>query len=65
MSCKSIVDLGHSLNIEVVAEGVETLDQAEALTACGCDYLQGYYFAKPQTVTQLEELSFATAKEGV
>lgn len=43
----SIVDIGHSLGIAVVAEGVETLDHARIVTALGCDTLQGYAFSKP------------------
>lgn len=42
-----IVELAHSLNIEVIAEGVETLEQAEALRKLGCGRLQGYAFSKP------------------
>jgi len=44
---ESILRLGQSLNLEVVAEGVETEMQAQWLKANGCDYGQGYYFAKP------------------
>ncbi|WP_100655716.1 putative bifunctional diguanylate cyclase/phosphodiesterase [Alteromonas flava] len=44
---KGMVDLCHSLNKLVVAEGVETAEQAEVLRNLGCDYLQGYYFSRP------------------
>lgn len=37
----------HSLGTRIVAEGVETLEMANALIALGCDYLQGYYFSRP------------------
>lgn len=50
----SIIDIGHSLNIEVVAEGVETLAHAHILRDLGCDILQGYAFAKPMSKTDLE-----------
>lgn len=50
----SIIDIGHSLNIEVVAEGVETRAHAEVLRDLGCDALQGYAFAKPMAREQLE-----------
>ncbi len=43
----STIELIKRLNRKIVAEGVETADQAEILAAFGCDYLQGYYFAKP------------------
>jgi EAL domain-containing protein (putative c-di-GMP-specific phosphodiesterase class I) len=39
--------LAHSLNIAVVAEGVETTDQLASLRAEGCDEVQGYYFGRP------------------
>jgi diguanylate cyclase (GGDEF)-like protein/PAS domain S-box-containing protein len=43
---KSTVALAHALQLHMVAEGVETLWQAEFLRAHGCDYAQGYYYAK-------------------
>ena len=43
----SIIDIGKSVKVKVVAEGVETLDQAQLLREMGCEYLQGYYFSKP------------------
>ncbi|MFT4811263.1 MAG: diguanylate cyclase (GGDEF)-like protein, partial [Paraglaciecola sp.] len=39
--------IAHELNCKTIAEGVETKEQAIALSAMGVDYLQGYYFAKP------------------
>lgn len=50
----SIVDIGHSLGIGVVAEGVETEEHAKIVTNLGCDTLQGYAFAKPLSPTQIE-----------
>ena len=44
---KTILDLARSMNMTVVAEGVETIEQLDALTSLGCDYGQGYYFSKP------------------
>lgn len=44
----NIIYLAHSLQIEVTAEGVETGEQFEFLKSVGCDYIQGYYFGKPQ-----------------
>ncbi len=43
----AIVRLGHSLNIGVIAEGVETQEQLEFLLTQDCDQFQGYYFTKP------------------
>lgn len=44
---RSIVDMGHSLGLEVTAEGVETTAEMAVLTAAGCDLVQGYLIAKP------------------
>jgi EAL domain-containing protein (putative c-di-GMP-specific phosphodiesterase class I) len=45
---RGIVKIGHELHLSVVGEGVETVEQVDHLRAVGCDYGQGYYFAKPQ-----------------
>jgi diguanylate cyclase (GGDEF)-like protein len=44
---QSTVDLGHNLGLEVVAEGVETLEAYNHLAKLGCDYAQGYFLSKP------------------
>ncbi|MGH7827501.1 MAG: putative bifunctional diguanylate cyclase/phosphodiesterase [Candidatus Binatia bacterium] len=44
---KSIIDLAHNLELNVVAEGVETLTAKEMLVAFECDEAQGYYFSRP------------------
>ncbi|MCK9283231.1 MAG: EAL domain-containing protein [Rhodocyclaceae bacterium] len=44
---RAILALGHSLKLNIIAEGVETLEQVEFLRESGCDLLQGYYFSKP------------------
>ncbi len=44
---QSIVDIARALKIEVVAEGVESAEQGEALAEIGCDILQGFHLAKP------------------
>jgi len=46
---RSIVDIGASMNIEAVAEGVETMDHAAILLELGCSVVQGYAFAKPMS----------------
>lgn len=43
----AVVGLGRSMGVKVTAEGVETAGQAQRLSAMGCDYAQGYRFAKP------------------
>jgi diguanylate cyclase len=50
---QAIVQMARSLNLRVVAEGVETEAQRDALLALGCDELQGYLFAKPMTAQAL------------
>ncbi|GAA3385466.1 putative bifunctional diguanylate cyclase/phosphodiesterase [Cryptosporangium minutisporangium] len=45
---RACIELAHTLGLEVVAEGVETPDQARALVAAGADRLQGWLFGKPQ-----------------
>ena len=44
---RAVIGLGQSLGLQVTAEGVETLNQADCLRAKGCDYAQGYLYAKP------------------
>lgn len=44
---RSTVDLGHNLNLKVVAEGVENLEVWDLLAKMGCDYGQGYFMGKP------------------
>jgi diguanylate cyclase (GGDEF)-like protein len=51
---RSIVEIGRSLGIEVVAEGVETMEHAALLRDLGCTILQGYAFAKPMAAEELE-----------
>jgi EAL domain-containing protein (putative c-di-GMP-specific phosphodiesterase class I) len=46
-----IAGIAHNMGMDVVAEGVETLDQLEWLRAIGCEYAQGFYFSKPVDVT--------------
>ena len=48
--------LARGLDVDVVAEGVETVEQARELMALGCRYAQGYYFAKPLSVADIEVL---------
>jgi len=44
---KAIVGIAQSLNLEVIAEGVETKEQLDIVKALGCHYMQGYYFSAP------------------
>lgn len=54
---KAVVALGHSLGLTVVAEGVETQQQATTLQGLGCDLLQGFYFSKPVPLNELKAVS--------
>jgi diguanylate cyclase (GGDEF)-like protein len=51
---KSIIGIGKSLKIPVLAEGVEEAEQVRLLTMFGCDIFQGYFFAKPMRLEELE-----------
>ncbi len=51
-----IMSLARWMNLSVVAEGVETKEQLERLRETGCDYVQGYYFAKPMPCSDFGEL---------
>ena len=46
---RTIIDLAESLEMGIVAEGVETDTQLEGLRTLGCRHIQGFYFAKPMT----------------
>lgn len=51
----TIIDLGRSLNLTVVAEGVETAEQEYYLSQRGCKLAQGYYFSKPLPAPEFEQ----------
>ncbi len=51
---RSLIEIGHSLGIDVVAEGVESMEQAELLRDMGCDMLQGYALARPMSAEAFE-----------
>jgi len=53
---KAIIVMARALNMTVIAEGVETQEQACLLQAMECDFLQGYYFSKPLPATELEKI---------
>lgn len=51
---EAMIDLSHKLGIKVVAEGVEYEGQVKFLKDINCDFIQGYYFAKPMPVNELD-----------
>jgi EAL domain-containing protein (putative c-di-GMP-specific phosphodiesterase class I) len=50
---RSAIDMGHSLGLKVVAEGIETEFAAQRLRAFGCDVAQGYLYARPMSCDDL------------
>jgi EAL domain-containing protein (putative c-di-GMP-specific phosphodiesterase class I) len=53
---RTIVTLARSLDMDVIAEGVETTEQLRQLGSLGCDYGQGYLFSRPVGAGQAVEL---------
>jgi EAL domain-containing protein (putative c-di-GMP-specific phosphodiesterase class I) len=51
--CNVIIVMAHTLGLKVVAEGVETQEQCDLLAAAGCDYGQGYLFARPTLAAEM------------
>lgn len=56
VTLKNLISMFHDVRRKIVAEGVESEEQMNALTELGCDYLQGYYYSKP--VSEEEFLAF-------
>ncbi len=55
-----VIKLGHSLNMSIVAEGVEEESQAEFLLSLNCEYAQGYHFARPMPIEEFNRLYLTT-----
>jgi EAL domain-containing protein (putative c-di-GMP-specific phosphodiesterase class I) len=53
---KTIIYLAQSLDMGVIAEGVETIEQLDFLQKANCDDIQGYYYYRPMRLTQFEDL---------
>ena len=53
---KTIITLAHTLGMDAIAEGVETIEQANQLRTLGCEYAQGYLFAKPLPAKSIESI---------
>lgn len=52
----SIISMAHAMHVDVVAEGVETLDQLNSLRTLGCDFAQGYFIAPPMSTGDISKL---------
>lgn len=54
--CRAIIDMGHGLDLSVIAEGIETEAQLECMRALGCDAVQGYHVGMPAESSEMESL---------
>ena len=54
---RAVVTMAQAFNLQVIAEGVETEQQADAITQCGCDEAQGYLFGSPMTASEFTQLA--------
>jgi diguanylate cyclase (GGDEF)-like protein/PAS domain S-box-containing protein len=61
---EAIVQLGNTLHLQTVAEGIEQAHQVDDLRALGCQFGQGFYFAKPLPVEQVDELLSQMSQSG-
>ena len=57
-----VINMAHRLNLKVVAEGVETREQMRRLQTVGCDFVQGFFLAKPMPVEAFEKLLLVQPK---
>jgi len=53
---KAIIELSHTLDMKIVVEGIENKKMVEMIASYGCDYMQGYHFAKPLPVFEFQKL---------
>jgi EAL domain-containing protein (putative c-di-GMP-specific phosphodiesterase class I) len=51
---KAIINLAHDLEMEVIAEGIETEAQLKFLDDAGCEYIQGFLFSEPMALADFE-----------
>ena len=65
MLTRTIVQVGHDLGIEIVAEGIERPEQLELLRAMGCGLGQGFLVARPMTAQGIESLSLSNGRRAV
>ncbi len=60
----AVVNMAHSIDMPVIAEGVETKEEADFLKTVGCRFMQGYLFSKPLSADVLEERFLANGGRG-
>jgi len=60
--CEAIIVMAHKLGLQVIAEGIEELEQLDMLKRMECDYGQGYYFSKPINSDDFENIVFRSRK---
>lgn len=61
----SLISLAHSLNLKVTAEGIEGMEQYKKLQKGGCDFIQGYFFSRPLTAQEIENIYNKNFLEGM
>ena len=52
----NVIKMAHMMGLPVISEGVETREQRDSLRSMDCDYVQGYYYYKPMTIEEFEEI---------
>lgn len=56
------ISMSHDIGIDIIAEGVETLEQANFLEKCGCDMAQGFYYSRPIPADEFSQRLISTNK---
>ena len=59
---RAIIAIAEALDLDVIAEGAETIGQVEALSRCGCSMIQGHYFATPDSAANISTLQDSTGR---
>lgn len=49
------ISMSHDIGLDIIAEGVETIEQADFLSSCGCDSAQGFYYSKPLSAKEFDK----------
>jgi EAL domain-containing protein (putative c-di-GMP-specific phosphodiesterase class I) len=52
------ISMSNDIGIDIIAEGVETSEQADFLNSCGCDAAQGFYYSKPIPEEEFDKIFF-------